>query len=211
MGIADTSIAAVAAAFSGAAAVASWKAAQKANRTAESANRTAESVAQIERDRWHRELTPQVAVQIRERDGQTALYVRFNGPVGMGRLNSISLTIRDDRDRSEDPVLGAGPTAEERAQYIWGPYSFRRGTDGADASGRGVDPFALDVHDERRFALDPSISPPWYEGVEGAQRWRQDHPVTAPLRLWAECRAEGHKPWKLSVETTLGEDWAAAG
>ncbi|MCD2469534.1 hypothetical protein MBT42_39145 [Streptomyces sp. MBT42] len=205
MGIADTSIAAAAAAFSGIAAFASWKASQRAHGTAE-------SVAQIERDRWHKELTPQVAVVLGGAHSARLLIVRFNGPVGLGRLDAVQLTIRDDRDRSKDPVLGTGPTAEERAQFIFGPFRFRRGADGADSLGRTVDPFALDVHDEWRLALDLSTVPYWCEGVEGDRSWRGRFPADRDkLRLWIECEAQGHRPWKLSAEVAWNEDWVQAG
>ncbi|MER7952036.1 hypothetical protein ABTY59_32060 [Streptomyces sp. NPDC096079] len=205
MGIADTSIAAAAALFSGISAFASWKTAQRAHGTAE-------SVAQIERDRWHTELTPQFAARIVGQDGRLeGLDVRFNGPVGLGRLDAVRLTIRNDRDRSNDPVLGAGPTAEQRAEVIFGPFRFRPGTDDADPLGRTLGPFTLDVHDEHRLALDPSLAPFWYEGAEGAQRWRHDHPDSENLRLWIDCEAKGHKPWKLSVEVGWTGNWVQAG
>ncbi|MEU2058583.1 hypothetical protein [Streptomyces bungoensis] len=57
MSIVDTSIAAAAAALSGVAAWGAWKASREANATAS-------SVAQIERDRWHRELTPQLRIKL---------------------------------------------------------------------------------------------------------------------------------------------------
>ncbi|MGW0033023.1 hypothetical protein ACWDXD_24805 [Streptomyces sp. NPDC003314] len=205
MGIADTSIAAAAAAFSGIAAFASWKASQRAHGTAE-------SVAQIERDRWHKELTPQVAVQLTGEISSRFLTVRFNGPVGLARLDAIQLTIRDDRDHSKDPVLGGGSTVEERARIIWGPFRFRRGVDGADSLGRTVEPFALDVHDEWRLALDTSSVPYWYEGADGERRWRERYPTDgAKMRLWIKCEARGHKPWKLSAEVKWNDPWVTAG
>ncbi|MGV9277733.1 hypothetical protein [Streptomyces griseosporeus] len=100
MGFADTSIAAVSAALSGVAALASWRASREANRTAD-------SVAQIERDRWHGDLTPQLRVFL----SRDHLHVRFEGPASLGRLR-LRFVVRDDRDRSRDVELAGGPTAE---------------------------------------------------------------------------------------------------
>jgi hypothetical protein len=200
MGIADTSIAAASAAFSGLAAFGAWKASRQANDTAA-------SVAQIERDRWHNALTPQLRLKLEQSDG--LLYVRFDGPAQLGRL-SIRLIIRDDFDRSRVPSLAGGPTPDEIAQVVWGPYRFRPGIDGADQLGRTVMPFPLDAGDRTRLALDPSARPAWYEGVDGEERWRRQY-RNATIRLWADCEAEGHKPWRLSFGVTQDGRWAQTG
>ncbi|GAA3079324.1 hypothetical protein [Streptomyces glomeratus] len=62
MSILDTSIALASAAFTGAAAYGAWKASSEANKAAWNANETAAAVAQIERDRWHKELRPQLRI-----------------------------------------------------------------------------------------------------------------------------------------------------
>ncbi|MFC8350947.1 hypothetical protein [Streptomyces sp. NPDC057280] len=184
--------------------------AQTANRTAELAAQTAESVAQIERDRWHRELTPRLRVRVDLSGSNQVLILRFDGPGELGRLH-ITLSIRDDRDRSEDPVLGSD-TDEQRAAreaVIWGPLRFRYGVDQADSAERTAGPFSLEAHDERKVAVQPSMRPRWYDGAEGELRWEADYRYQRPLRLWADCEAEGHKPWRLAFEvsTTSGE-WA---
>ncbi|WP_411147349.1 hypothetical protein [Streptomyces sp. A30] len=189
MGIADTSIAAAAAALSGAAAVAAWRASREANNTAS-------SVAQIERDRWHRELTPQL--QLRIDPNNHFLYVRFVRPAALGRLQ-VQLQVRDDRDRSQDPELAGSVTAQMRAEVIWGPYRFRPGIDGADNLGRTLAPFFFEPDDLHRVAIDPTLTPTWFEGPTGEQRWREQY-RTSPMRLWATCEAPGHKPWRLSCE-----------
>ncbi|MER6616390.1 hypothetical protein [Streptomyces xantholiticus] len=192
MGIADTSIAAVAAIFSGGAAVAAWQASKHANRTAD-------SVAQIERDRFHRELTPRLSFRIKSQDNGTFLHVRLNGPTALGRLDAIDISIRDDRDHTSDPVLGDGRDVEERDRTIWGPFRFRPGVDGADNLGRTLGTFTMEMHDSRPFVLDPSAAPSWFEGAQGAQDWQKQY-RDLPLRLWAICTAEGHKLWRLSAE-----------
>lgn len=125
MSIVDTSIAAASAAFSGVAAWGAWKASLEANETAT-------SVAQIERDRWHKELTPQLRIKL-QAEPHEVLYVRFDSPATLGEL-SVQLTVRDDFDRSRLPHLAGTPTLEQREEVIWGPYRFRPGTDSGPES-----------------------------------------------------------------------------
>lgn len=200
MGIADTSIAAASAAFSGFAAIAAWRASKEANDTAS-------SVAQIERDRWHKELTPQLRLKLEVQQGM--LYVRFDGPASLGKID-VQLTVRDDFDRSRVPALPGGATPEQIAQTIWGPYRFRPGIDGADQLGRTVTPPPLEADDRTRLAIDPSLRPSWYEGADGGRRWRDQY-RTARFRLWADCEAEGHRPWRLSFEVPQDGAWAQTG
>lgn len=200
MGITDTSIAAASAAFSGFAALAAWRASREANATAA-------SVAQIERDRWHKELTPLLRLKLEADQGM--LYVRFDGPASLGKI-SVQLSLRDDFDRSGVPSLAGGPTPQQIAESIWGPYRFRPGVDGADHRGRGVAAFPLEADDRTRLAVDPSLKPSWYEGAEGENRWRQQW-RNARIRLWADCEAPGHKPWRLSFEVPQDGSWAQTG
>ncbi|MEG3627571.1 hypothetical protein [Streptomyces poriticola] len=198
MGIADTSIAAASAAFSGFAAFAAWRASREANATAA-------SVAQIERDRWHNDLTP----QLRIRREFTWIAVRFDGPDSLGPVR-VRLEVRDDRDRSDDPELAGSVTRQMRAQMIWGPLRFRPGIDGADGLGRTVAAFRLEPGDQTRFATEPTLRPSWYEGADGEQRWREQY-RDSPMRLWAVCEADGHRPWRLSFEVARGNAWTGSG
>lgn len=224
MDLVEGSIAAAAALFTGWAAFSARDAAktakeaaessdrngQTANRTAELAAQTAESVAQIERDRWHRELTPRLRVRVDLSGSNHVLIVRFDGPGELGRLH-ITVSIRDDRDHSEDPVLGANPEEQraERARVIWGPLRFRSGIDRADRAERTAGPFGLEAHEECKVGVQPSLRPRWYEGADGESRWEADYRSQRPLRLWVECEAEGHKPWRLPVKVSAASgQWA---
>ncbi|MDF6046424.1 hypothetical protein LRD69_30755 [Streptomyces sp. JH14] len=208
MSIVDTSIAAVSAALSGLAAGAAWKASREANKAAWKANETADSVAQIERDRWHKELTPQLRIKL-QTEPHEVLYVRFDSPSTLGDL-AVQLTIRDDFDRSRLPHLAGTPTPEQRAEVVWGPYRFRPHVDEADGLGRAVPAFPLLPGDRHRLALDLSLKPSWYEGADGEQRWRNDY-RTAPIRLWAVCTAPDHKPWILAFAVPQDGSWALGG
>ncbi|WP_442727695.1 hypothetical protein OG411_13175 [Streptomyces pseudogriseolus] len=189
MGTIDTGIAAASALFSAAAGMAAYK-------TAKEANRTSGALAQIERDRWHTEMTPQVQLSFDDAGGAPYLVAKFLGPAPLTRIETV-LRIRDDRDRGSSQLSGA-PTAQQVADVVWGPYRFRPGVDGADPAGRVVAPFMLVHRGHTRFALEPTQAPPWYPS---AQAWRDDYDGTK-LRLWVECSAQGHKPWTLSADLT---------
>ncbi|MFG2454383.1 hypothetical protein ACGFSG_33995 [Streptomyces sp. NPDC048512] len=189
MGTIDTSIAAAGALFSAAAGLAAYK-------TAKEANRTSGVVAQIERDRWHTEMTPKVQLRFDIAGSAPHMVVRFLGPAPLIRIETV-LRIRDDMERGSSQVGGA-PTALQVASVVWGPYRFRPGVNGADPLGRAVAPFSLMHRGQTRFALEPTLAPSWYPSV---QAWRDDYDGTK-LRLWVECSAQGHKPWTLSADLT---------
>jgi hypothetical protein len=204
MGITDTSIAAASAALSGVAAFAAWRASKEANHTAS-------SVAQIERDRWHNDLTPRLRLWMGSENQQRGshMYIRFEGPASRGRLQ-VRFVVRDDRDHSQDVELAGGPTAETRAQVIWGPYRFRPGIDRADQLGRTSGTILLEATDHTRLAVDPSVRPDWYEGQDGEVRWRRDY-GSLPMRLWVECEAPGHRPWRLPADVPDSGDHVITG
>jgi hypothetical protein len=205
MSIVDTSIAAASAALSGVAAYGAWKASRQANEAASKANETAATLAQIEQERWHRELTPQLRIKL-QTEPHEVLYVRFESPAKLGELH-VQLRIQDDFDRSRLRHLAGTPTPAQRAEVIWGPYRFRPGVDDADELGRSVPAFPLLPGGRHRLALDPSLKPSWYEGVDGEQSWRDGY-RTSPIRLWAVCTAPDHKPWELAFAVPQGGGWA---
>ncbi|MCX5016647.1 hypothetical protein OG765_37635 [Streptomyces sp. NBC_00555] len=220
MDIVESSIAAVAAVFSGWAAYSAMQAAraadrnsQAANRTAELAYQTAEAVAQIERDRWHRELTPNITFRVTRERGHVELLVRYGGPPTLGRLTALDLRIRDDRDRSNDSLLGGGLTADERDSTVWGPWRFRHSANGADGIGRSVESLSLMPGEEYRLGLDPTHPHRLYGG--GLTQWEKDY-REKDVRLWVDCHVEGHKPWNLTADLpqrlgdSLGVRWASA-
>ncbi|MEV7403308.1 hypothetical protein AB0N93_23305 [Streptomyces sp. NPDC091267] len=214
--ILESSIAGAAAMFSGWAAWSARQAArtsdsnslranqisESANRTAEAARATADAVARIEDDRFHRELTPDMTVQILVRDqGVPLRYLKINwiGPSTLRRLDAVSISIRDDRDRTTSPVLGDGRDVEERDRTIWGPLRFQPLTDDADELGRHLGVFPMELHDTKEVRLEDSIRPSWYEGAEGEERWRRQY-SSHPLRLWITCTSGSRRPWTLSAE-----------
>uniref|UniRef100_UPI003F4960A0 hypothetical protein n=1 Tax=Streptomyces sp. CA-141956 TaxID=3240051 RepID=UPI003F4960A0 len=206
MDIVEGGIAAIAAGFTAWAAWEAKTAAKTANKNSDTANeiavlahQTAEAVARMERDRWHRELTPRIVCRLtNERSSMLELAVQYRGPATLGKLKAVALTIRDDFDRSVAPLLAGGLTAEEIKATIWGPYRFTIHTP-EDNTGRTAEPFSMEPGDEMRFAVTPTYPHRKYGGDGNSTQWRTEF-LPKDFRLWVACEAEGHKPWKLMAD-----------
>jgi hypothetical protein len=112
------------------------------------------------------------------------LVVALDGPPALDRLDQLTVTIRDDTTDHRSRVAG-GPTDEQIAVQIWGPYRFTPGVDGADPTGRAVAPIRLLLRDDRPFQLEPSTPPLWW--TAGPEAWRAMY-AAAPIRLAIRCR-----------------------
>ncbi|MFC7981338.1 hypothetical protein [Streptomyces sp. NPDC057336] len=108
------------------------EAAHQSNRAADQANAAAKAVAQIERDRWHHEMTPRfdvTIIRLGPATDQASLMLTFEGPPALERLDAVEVKIRDDG--YTHGVGLAGEDIQEIADTVWGPYRFRPGIDGA--------------------------------------------------------------------------------
>ena len=188
--IADLGV--IAAVIAAGAAVGSWWAARQSHRAAD-------ALAGIEWRRWHADLTPQFEVTLSRTSGgdRADLRLTFVGPAGLDRLDEMTVTIHNDiPDRR--PVGAGGPTAEQIAQQIWGPYRFVPDVDSADDTGRRVPSATLLLGDDRRLTLERTRPPPWSNG--GHEWWDQQY-HDRPLRLTVDCWREGHEPWTIPLKT----------
>jgi hypothetical protein len=174
------------------AAVGAWMAARYSSQA------TAAMTA-IERRRWHADLTPQFEVRCWVTSGERAkLRVALVGPAALDRLDRVTVRIRDDIP-GRAPVTASGPTAEEIARQVWGPYRFVPGVDGADQTGRRVAPFGLLLGDWRPLALERTPSPTWSTDPAGWRRQYDDHPA----RLTLTCVREGDERWTVPLEVQV--------
>ncbi|MEU7890997.1 hypothetical protein AB0B54_36335 [Microbispora bryophytorum] len=166
------------------AAIGSWRAAGRANRTAQ-------QVAAIEQRREHAERTPRLTITCAAQHGDGALLtIAFAGPDQLHELR-IRVTIRDDKPRGGS-LLAGGPTVEEVAAQIWGPYQFDPPIDGADTH-RTVPQVVLLNGDNRPLQMRKTPPPPW---VTSESHWRQDY-EDKPVRLELHCEHDGYEPWIL--------------
>ncbi|MBC2906769.1 hypothetical protein [Streptomyces cupreus] len=176
------------------------QAAHASNRAADRANATADTVAQVERERWHHEMTPRFDVTITRlgpNTNQASLLLTFDGPPALERLDAVEVEIRDD-GYTHIANLAGEPTQEQIDETIWGPYRFKPGIDGASPNGRGVPAVPVELGGWLKYALEESFAPSWND----PSYWRERY-AGAPVRLWVRCRREGHQPWTLTYNVTV--------
>jgi hypothetical protein len=173
----------------------------------------------LDRERRHSEITPRFRVILESANpGVDAMRLRLflTGPTDLMRLDGLIVTIRDDNPwRAEGTSLAGGPTREQVAAQIWGPYRFTpgtgpganslRGIPGADATGRTTPTCGMPVGEELTFHLEPTFPPSWSQ--QPIENWRKERGRTVRLRL--ECHREGWESWILACEVETGI--AAAG
>jgi hypothetical protein len=110
----------------------------------------------------------------------------------------VTVTIRDDI-RGRAPVTAGGPTADQIARQVWGPYRFMPGVDGADETGRSVAPLKMLLGDSRPFTLERT-PPPARANDSGS--WRR-HYADQPVRLTLGCYRQDHEPWTVPIEIAV--------
>jgi hypothetical protein len=175
-----------------------------------------EVTAELERDRRHAELTPKLRVICRPANPGSEYYkviVHLVGPMALGRLDALTVTIRNDSVwRERATPLAGGPTQEEVAAHIWGPLRFTPGTGpganpvagvpGADPTGRTVTAAGVPVGEDWIFALEPTRPAIWMR--QTIDEWRRDRGTI--LRLTFECHQEDTEPWTLTGEIDTQTD-----
>jgi hypothetical protein len=132
--------------------------------------------------------------------------VFLTGPPELERLDALTVTIRDDHTWRGQHTLAGGPTPEQLAEQIWGPYRFTPGSGpgadsvhgipGADPTGRTIPTRGMPVGEELPFHLELTRPPTWSQQLTDS--WRQARGSVVRLRL--ECRRDGREPWTLACE-----------
>jgi TIR domain len=173
---------------------------------------SADILARIELERRQAELTPLFRLRCEPwgtgHDADLRLRLQLNGPTMLGRLDGVTVTIRDDHfRRGESPHIVGGPTREQVKQQVWGPYRFRPGTGPdrarADDTGR-VTVYAaeLPVGEELPYFLERTRPPLWAVAMTQANWNEQRGPV---IRLLIEPWRDTWK-WTLPCEIDLSAD-----
>lgn len=167
-------------------------AAEKAVEAAEKSAAAAEAMTAIERERRHRDNRPDISIKHTPfLSGGTQLELLLTGPHGVEEVRVERLVIQDSEPWA-NPVV-QGPTREELAVYVRGPYEFMGKLEGQKSGGRSVEPFTLIVGYPHKLVLKVTSPPPNSKIPESV--WRQDVHVL-PLRVAVECTQEGYEPWR---------------
>jgi hypothetical protein len=195
-----------------AAVVAVWYACRSDRSSARSAAAAATTAA-LDVQRRNAELTPRFRITCGPANpGSPDLRLRvfLSGPPELERLDELTVTIRDDHPwRAQGTPLVGGPTPEQVAAQIWGPYRFIphtgpgadpvRGIPGADGTGRTTPTRGMPVGEELPFFLEPTRPPSW---SSQPQENRQKERGTV-VRLRLDCRRDGWEPWTLTPELDI--------
>ncbi|WP_166380850.1 hypothetical protein [Catellatospora methionotrophica] len=208
---AATAASTVAAFFAWRTTAAAKKVAEQANTIAETANsiavsaaHTASAIAQVEHDRWHRELTPALRYELEKPNrlvDQVRLHIHLDGPVGLDGVDGLTVSVRDDGDHTPQVPGVNAPTAQELADTIWGPLRFKPHVDEADPVGRSVPRRPLPVGSYLVFALEASRAPRWIEQPDWERQYRNGR-----LRLIVTCEKTGYRPWHIPWESAIPID-----
>ena len=184
--------------------------ARRSDRSAAKSAAAAATTAALDLQRRHAELTPRFRITCESSNPGSPtlrLSVFLSGPPYLERLDALTVTIRDDHPwRGQGTPLAGGPTPEQVASQIWGPYRFIPGTGpgadpvravpGADPTGRTTPTSGLPVGEELPFFLEPTQPPSWSQQPPG--NWRRERGTLVRLRL--ECRRDGWDPWVVTSE-----------
>ncbi len=168
---------------------------RRATKAAEDAAESARMTAEVEADRRHGELTPQVTVAaaaVGHGSDRVSLTLGLSGPSGLQHLDEVLVRIRSDQPQRH---LAGDPSEEELRSVVWAPYRLVPGVDGADSEGRSVHLSALRCGDRRTLVMEPSVPAGWINSAEWAARYDE-----TPIRLEIECVRSGSGSWHLLQE-----------
>jgi hypothetical protein len=166
----------------------------------------AEGTQALEAGRWHVERTPQFRVTIsgaNPGEEHLNLSVFLVGPPDLEGLDSMTVRIRDDYPgRAEGNLLAGGPSPDQVAAQIWGPYRFLPGSGPdnqlSDATGRVTATRGMPVGESLPFVLTPTSPPSWSPSRDW---WRRKLRGTV-IRLQLEC-GRGVESWSLPCEVDV--------
>jgi hypothetical protein len=169
--------------------------------------RAAVILARIERQRRRSELTPQFEITCvvnANAAGHADLHVILRGPDALDGLDEVIIRILDERwqDHAARLTVG-GPSAEEIAKHVWGPWEFNTGASAQVADNQTTHSRSYSRNtgqDWDRLSLVPSAPPYWASGMT-TQQWLRRHDGQ-PIRLMISCRL-GEYRWELPYDVSI--------
>ncbi len=164
-------------------------------------NKTSKTLAKIERDRRHAELYPVFDVAL-EKLGTDNLKLTLwlRGPDSLGKIESLIVSIRDDKQVSASPV--GSPTESEIAKQIWGPRRFTPAVGNASEDGRSVPYSNLIRGDKAIFQLEKTPMPTWMTS-SGTDEWWEQMGIERLIKISIYCKNSEMDGWTVPWDVTL--------
>ncbi|MFJ7417955.1 hypothetical protein ACIQXD_05000 [Streptomyces uncialis] len=134
--------------------------------------------------------------------GNLILEVTLLGPLSLGHLDGVAISIRSSDYRNRVSQLAGGQPPEKIAAHTWGPYRFVPRLDGIDEFGQHAEPVPMQVGRGSMYALEKTRKPDWDQG-NNEQWWSQWD--GRPLRVVFHCRREGMAPWDVPYDVPRPE------
>jgi hypothetical protein len=189
VGTADLILGLVVAAVAAAAGTGSWRAAV--------------ILARIEEQRRRAELTPEFDITATTTGGFAELRITLRGPDTLDRLDEVVVRILNERWTDHGGRLTAGgPSAEDIAKHVWGPWEFNTGASAQVSDNRTTVPrsyFRETGKDWDRLGLIPTSAPYWTALTQ--QQWLRQRDGE-PVRLLLSCRL-GEYRWELPCDVRV--------
>lgn len=169
-----------------------------------------QTLSRIEKRRWHADLTPEFDARV---EGER-LVLELTGPVGLDRLDEVTVTIRDQGGVDRQGQIIAGTvTGEDVVAHVWGPRRFDTAAkdQALGDTGRMARPHLIrEVGSWHPLMLTPSQPAEWsaptpQDRPAAIKRWGEDY-ADKPLRLLITCCREGHEPWHISRDVAPPSD-----
>ncbi|MET8305833.1 hypothetical protein [Micromonospora sp. NPDC005173] len=179
-----------------------WRAARSAS---EAAHTSARVASDSDRDRRWSALLPQFTFTCvaGQNNARADLRIRLDGPYTLERIDRVTVSIRDDRPDRGRHLLAGGPTAEQVANQVWGPYRFNTNVENVDKPhGRRVAfPDGVTVGEDLVCSLEETLIPAWSESR--SPNWWRDEYSGKPVRLMIECERDGLPPWRIPADVEV--------
>jgi hypothetical protein len=166
--------------------------------------RAAAILARIEEARRRSELTPDFEITGKDHGGQADLFIILRGPNTLDRLDEVVVRILDERwkDHGASQIAG-GPSPEDIAKHVWGPWEFNTGASAQVADNRTTWTRAYSREtgkDWDKLGLIVTAPPYWATGMT-PQQWMRQHDGE-PVRLLLSCRLGDHR-WELPYDVQI--------
>jgi hypothetical protein len=177
--------------------------ARRSAQSAETAADTAKKTAALDTERRHAELTPEFEIVCTAGEngvsGHGELKVTLTGPVGLDRLDEVTIVILDESGANHwGRGYPTGVEEEEARRFVWGPWEFSTGASAQVTDNRSTRPRPYSRADGQnwdRLSLVRTRPGRWMSLSQ--EQWERQ--IKGPVRLQITGRRSGEQ-WVLLRE-----------